>query len=396
MTALQPWNVARAARCAFAILGVLVFFTWLDNYAHLFLSGPTPVHLVWAFVGAAAVLIVLGAGAPMPFLRSPLLVWAGAFFLVTTVWAVSTVSSPFDSPALRAYYRSVGFLAAFAVIFDDPRARRVGALTVAAAVVFASCLNLAELFEVVRFSGQEDLRVAGRSGGLYVNANDCGTAIVFGMAVAIGSIPRAWRIPLLVIGAAGVAATFSRGAAICLAALIPLLVWRKQVRLLPAALVCVLVGGLWFARGDSTVHFLDKSGLLTADTSARLHLEQDDSGRVELAQDAWRMFLDAPLLGNGLGATVQAHNEFLTLAGDHGILGLLLFPALALALAASNPGAVPFSLVLLVAGFFSHNLLDDRASLLAMALAAATPGALDVVETPSALGADARQVPVGP
>jgi hypothetical protein len=51
-------------------------------------------------------------------------------------------------------------------------------------------------------------------------------------------------------------------------------------------------------------------------------------------------------------------------------VGLALFPALALALVLANAGALPFAVVLMVAGFFSHNLLDDRTSLLAIALAA--------------------------
>ena len=370
-TALAPWTVATALRCALGVAGVLVFFTGLDNYAAAFWSGPQPLQLVLAFIGGAAGVVLLDLRAPLPLLRSPVLLWIGAFFLITTAWAVFTLSTPFDSPALRTHYRSLGFLGALAVIFDDPRARRIGAVAIAAAVVFASALNVAELFGVVSFAGQDDVRVGGRAAGLYVNPNLAAFAIVFGLAVAIQSMPRALRVPLLVVGATGVAATFSRGAGVCLLGLIPLLVWRGQVGARAAAVGAVLVAAVLIARGESTLLVLDGQGILTADTSARLRLEQDDSGRVGLARGAWQMFLDAPFAGNGVGATVQAHNEFLTLAGDHGVVGLLLFPALALALAAGNPAAVPFALVLLLAGFFSHNLLDNRASLLAIAFAAA-------------------------
>jgi hypothetical protein len=314
---------------------------------------------------------VFALRAPVPFMRSPLLAWTCAFFLVVTTWAVWTASSPFDLPALRAYYRSLGFLAAFVVIFDDARARRAAALTVAAAVVVASALNLAELFEVVRFAGQEDMRVAGRAGGLYVNANVAGFAIVFGLAIAVRAVSPRWHMPLLVVATAGVFATFSRGAAICLAALLPLLVWRRHIRAGRLSLLVVLVAiGISVDGGDFR-RFLDARGILTADTSARLELEQDDSGRAGLARNAWEMFLDAPFAGNGLGATLESHNQFLTLAGDHGLVGLLLFPALALALVLANPGALPLALVLLLAGVFSHNLLDDRTILIALALAAA-------------------------
>jgi hypothetical protein len=149
------------------------------------------------------------------------------------------------------------------------------------------------------------------------------------------------------------------------------LVWRRHLGGWPAALACVLVAVLMATEGDRVMHLLDQGGLLTAETSARLRLEEGDSGRIGLARDAWRGFLAAPLVGNGLGATVDSHNQFLTLAGDHGVVGLVLFPALALALALANPAAVPFAVALLVAGLFSHNLLDDRGTLLAIALAAA-------------------------
>jgi O-antigen ligase len=367
-------STGRVLHSAFGVAGVFLFFTGLDRYAYAFWSAPAPIRFVLLFAGAAAALVILNVRAPMPLLRSPLVLWVVFYVLMTTAWAIVTVTSRAASDALRDVYRSAGLVLAFAVFFADPRARRLGTLAVAAAVVLASCVNVAELLGLVQFVGQDEVRVQGRAGGLYVNANIAAMAIVFGHAIVIGRIPRRWRVPLLVVGVAGVLPTFSREAAVCLVALIGYTVWRRQIGLWPVALACAAAVVFVTMNAESVAGFLDD--VLTTDTRSRLRFGGGDSGRIALARDAWRMFLDAPLTGHGLGAMTQSrgehsHNQFLILAGDHGVIGLLAFPALALALVAANPAAAPFALVLMLAGFFSHNLLEDPVVLLAIALVAA-------------------------
>ncbi len=365
--------VARFLRPAFAAAAVLLFFTSIDKYGSAFWNAPDPIRFVVLFVFAAGMLLALRARAPMPVLRSPLLRWALFYLLMTTAWAIWTASSPAASNALRARFRSTGLLVAFAVLFDDARARRAGTLAVAAAVVFASLMNVAELTGFLPFEGQDNIRTAGRAAGLYVNPNEAGLAIVFGLAIVIGRVPERWRLPLLIVGAAGVAPTFSRGATICFVALILSVVSRKQVGIWPVALVCAGILVFVTTHGEAVNRFLD--GVLTTNTWGRLHFEHDDSGRAFLARKALRLFTGAPLLGSGLGAAYESHNEFLALAADHGVIGLLAFPALAMALVVANPAGWPFSLVLMLAGIFSHNLLENRACLLAIAFAGAGRGA---------------------
>ena len=382
MNAVEPgtrWETGIALRAALAVAGVLFFYTGLDNYGYHQAWLPTPLLIVLAFVGAAAALVVARARAPMAFLRSPLLVWILFYFALTTAWAIWMRNSPRVMQSLFDRLRSVGFLVAFAILFDDPRARRLAALAVAGAALFAALLNIAELFGLVEFAKQEDIRVMGRSAGLYINPNASGLAIVLGLAVSMGSIPRLWRIPLLLVCTIGVATTFSRGAEICLLLLIVLLAWRRQVRIWPLLAVAVVVVGFMVVRSGALVGFLEAEDVLNTENAARLHFTQDDSGRAFLAKKALEMFLDSPLWGKGLAATIDwqwdpensSHNQFLNLAGDHGVLGLLAFPLLALALVLANRQALPFALTMLAAGIFSHNILDDRANLLLIALVGA-------------------------
>src|SRR5512143_1018140 len=144
------------------------------------------------------------------------------------------------------------------------------------------------------------------------------------------------------------------------------LLWRRALGRWPV----VVAAAVAVAVIVSSVRFLESHALLEPEHSARLRFAKDDSGRGALALKAWEMFLDEPVRGHGLGATLtwdadaSSHNMFLNLAGDHGILGLLLFPALGAAIIAGNRRSAPFAGLLMVSGLFSHNLLDDRYSLL--------------------------------
>lgn len=383
MTAIQqpePLAASDAARIAAAPLGVLVFFTALDSYAFRTLASVRPSYLVLAFVAIAGVAILLAPRRPEPLLRSPLAAWLVFYFALTTVWAFWMNGTGLPLQILYDRYRSIAFLTACAILLGVPRAWRAAAVAVIAAVVLASALNLAEFARLVRFDidvpGLE--RTAGRSAGLYVNPNESGVAITFGVALAITVVPRRLRVPLLVISGLGVLVTFSRGAMACFVLLCLWLLWKQAVGRLAVGLAAALLVGL-FVRFSTAAPSLETVGLLNDNTVARLQMAKDDSGRGRLAGKAWRLFQRAPLTGNGIGSTVawdepvSSHNQYLNLAADHGVLGLLAFPALALALVLTGRRLAAFVPVLLLAGFFSHNLLEHRYALLAIALAATCP-----------------------
>lgn len=357
-------------RTALAWAGVALFFTGIDNYAFSAWAAPRPVVFIYAFAAAAVALTATSPRTPVGLLRSPFLLWVLGYAMMTFLWAIGSQHVPGAEDALRARIRSIGFLVAFALIFEDPRARRAGHLAVIAAVLLAVALNVAEFLGVAQFSVQEG-RVPGRAGGFYVNANGAAFAIVLGLAATLPRVAERFRLPLLVAGGLGVVATFSRGAELCLGLLVLYFFVRREIprgRFL--ALVVALLAAT-IALPQSPIRTIDSAGLLTSETEARLRFTQSDSGRASLAQQAWDKFTAAPLTGHGLAATESPHNQFLALAGDHGILGLLALPALALALGLWNPAGLPLALGLLAGGIFSHNLLDDRASLLVIALVAA-------------------------
>jgi O-antigen ligase len=161
------------------------------------------------------------------------------------------------------------------------------------------------------------------------------------------------------------------------AILIPLLAWQKKISFWQPALAAVVVGVVLTVSSGVLLGTLDSAGTLNPDTMGRLQFTADDSGRSIVARASWQLFLDSPLFGNGVAMErtkfhTYSHNLYVSLAADHGIVGLLLLPALIMAIAFRNPNALQFAVLLMVAGVFSHNLLEDEASLTAIALAAAT------------------------
>lgn len=379
-------------RGGLAVAAVFLFYTSLDNYG-LALGGPKPWLWVLAFAAAAAGLLVIEPSRPLPALRSPLAWWMVFFFGLTVAWMPSLRGYEEVWQVLYDRTRSLITLAAFVLIFDEPRARRAAMLAVAGCVVLAAAMNVAEFLGLLSFTAGLD-RVPGRSAGFYFNANGSALAIALGVAVVAEQVGRSWRVPLLLVSLIGVATTFSRSGMLCLALVLVWLLWRRALGTWSFALG--LLFGAWLV--TFALAFAASNGLLNENTASRLHLAQDDSGRIELALKAWNLFLDSPWTGKGLGATVvwdeqvYSHNMYVTLGAEQGILGLLAFPAFGLALLASNRSAAGFALVLMAAGFFSHGLLDSRVTLLLAALAS-VPAAAGLLPEPDAFEGAASAPP---
>jgi O-antigen ligase len=366
----EPVRLTSVIQSGLAVAAVLVFYTGCDSYFFT-LGGPKPKVLVVVFAAIVACAFVIDPHRPRPSLRSPLLLWL-VFYLGTTIAWVPFMKG-YDEVWQTLYDRCRSIVTVFslALVFDDPRARRAAVLTIAPCIVLASAVNVAELLSLITFEAGPE-RIAGRSSGFYMDPNGAALAITLGLVLIIEEIRPSWRMPLIIVSTFGVAATFSRQGLVCLGLAFVWMVWRKAIEpravtLGTAAAVVLLVLAIAFA---------SSSGLLNDETAARLRLGGSDSGRIELARKAWHMFLAAPWTGKGLGATriwegdQGAHNMFLALAAEQGILGLLTLPALGAALLWSRRGAAGFVLLLMAFGLFTHNLLDSRHTLLLIALAA--------------------------
>jgi O-antigen ligase len=371
---VEPVEMSSVMRCALAAFAVATLYSGAALYWHQARGGPKPVYFILLIVGCAVALLAADPHRPARFFRSPLLLWAYLYLLMSTAWALwRTTLSPMTDQALVDRYRSMAFVVALAILFDDQRARSVGRISVVAVALVAALVHVGEALGFIRFVDMLE-RTAGRAGGLYGNPNQAGLVIVFGVAVGITAVPRALRLPVVLVAACGVAPTFSRSAFLCMFVLVAVLLWRRDVSPWPTMLSTVGLAVALAWTGGRLEALLDSAGALNSDTLARLTFRADDSGRQALAARAWQMFIESPWVGHGM-ATERAgrisHNMYLSLAAEHGVLGLIAFPALVVAICLRHRTALAFGLVFLVAGFVGHNFLEQEPALLCVALAAA-------------------------
>jgi O-antigen ligase len=117
--------------------------------------------------------------------------------------------------------------------------------------------------------------------------------------------------------------------------------------------------------------------IASSDNWSRLTSHSDSSAiqRASLAEKTLNAFEEAPLLGQGFGTTafwgdLGAHNFYLNLLADHGIIGIFVIPALLLSIGRKSWDFYAFAAVFLVWCLFSHNVFDDAAGLIGLAIEA--------------------------
>ena len=102
--------------------------------------------------------------------------------------------------------------------------------------------------------------------------------------------------------------------------------------------------------------------------------------RAYLAKQAWEKTAEHPFLGGGTGSSrevvIGAHNQYLILMQDHGLLGVAILPLLVLAVTWAVRGetrgvAMVFGCTAIVLSFFTHTFVYQSQTLMMFALMAA-------------------------
>jgi O-antigen ligase len=185
----------------------------------------------------------------------------------------------------------------------------------------------------------------------YANPNDLAALALLTMGAALAIVTRKserksvrWGVASCAVGLLTVVVlTQSRGAFLGLViGFGPPLLARVMKR--PSLAVYVLIAGSIAATfvPDTVWHRLAGISKLTStETVAQADPEGSAAQRLEVQKTAWRVFVDHPVLGVGLGCYPQAnalyspvlgyrdtHNTYLNLAAELGVPGLLLWLAL--------------------------------------------------------------------
>jgi len=365
------------------VFSVAIFFTSVCDFTEKYGINA----LTWIMVmGVLTAPVLAQAMFEARYRWQPLLVWGFGYLMISVVWYYPATQTASDFRQIRLRFLSVIFLFLMLFLFNRPRDVLLARKAVAFGVLFGVSLNVYELFHPMTFS-----TVPGRSSGLYPNVNQTGCALMLGMILSKDIVPKRWRVPYCVLAGVGILTTFSRAAILGWIVVMGYGAVRSgvSIRKISQALIALGVVFAFFTSSywQNVSLELEQRGTLNVDVMQRLQFfsqgnTQDASAneRRALATYALHLFEQKPLFGWGTGTdreldgfALGTHNIYLALMVDHGIAGLLIMPWLYVAIIWGCRRkvfdvAMPYVLFLVLWGFFSHNVLEERFTLLTVAL----------------------------
>jgi O-antigen ligase len=223
-----------------------------------------------------------------------------------------------------------------------------------------------------------------RAAGFARNPNGGGFLVV-ALCTTLLSFERVRPLDLFVLVATtgAVVATLSRGAmllvafvAVCYAAFVVRHAWRRGI-----GTVLKVVGGLGLLVGltvGGTTVLIGQRMFTSPGSRVDMLLGREQAigpreSRIELLQHSLDLARESPVFGYGSGFTARMpqgpHNMYVSRWLDDGLPGMLSYIGLLVTLALTFwkrryiPGMV-FTAVLVVEGFFSHNIFEERAFLI--------------------------------
>jgi hypothetical protein len=370
-------------------------------------------------VTLVAVLLALWTGPSIVDWK--LLIWCGAYLVVSMVGLMIATSPDEAFPILQRRLLSVAFLIAVRTVAGTSAGYSSAVRAIAATEVLGVALNVYEWFVPLSFSFSY-----GRAAGLYVNPNISAGALVAGMVLGVNAVPSRWREAYVMLAGLGVLLTFSRGGMVGWTAAVAILAairTLRRVRLMSIFGLCAV--GLWGASvqlpwlGNALDELLSNRPELAQRIGVQGSQDLNTESRLLLAGSALQRFAGNPIAGSGLGATTEdwhlsdgTHNVYVTHLAEHGLLGSFLFPGLlwliyTRARESTSRTTVALVVFLGIWGMFSHNLLDEFQLLVAIGVALAPgrflersgarlAGSRISYAWMSRASADARTLPIAP
>ncbi len=360
-------SIANTFRIPCALLLIALEFTNLATF--LVDGGNSPGtnrHSSYAFqfaaYGIAGLVLLLDREAMRRIIRKPIVRWAFVTLMLLT-WAmlVRTFNVPIgytDYLLLRTFglqVNSIGLLLTCIIIFDDPYVLQLTKRAVGIATLVGVLLNIYDFIRPGTFSV-----IYGRAAGLYMQPNSSGMALVFGCLIGLTVVRGRWgREAFLLCTLVGVVVTFSREAVLAFGVVLIAGVWASALS--PRRLAVVAGIGIGIFIAFNVAPAINESRILTSER-----------------------FEEAPLMGEGFGTTLywqdsQSHNAYLELLADCGILGVLVIPGLILSINRGTWDSYAFAIIVILWGFFNHNLLLDFFGLISLAIEADEPNKLQDV-----------------
>jgi len=369
-----------AAAAFFALL--YCSYVYLYFYQQEFIAFKPLYWYVLTIGAAAAVFLVCRTPVDLSSSR-PVLAWVSIYLLYTFGIFLSSSLSDTVSQLLVSRIEMMLLLLSFMVLLVQPGAWAVVQKSLVALLIAAVLINIYD-FLVPTFSYS-----TGRAAGLYFNPTVSGRILTLIMVSVAGTMSPRRALILCAVTGIGVLLTFSRGAWIGWAAGIFFLsvfgVFGRRYRVIASSLMALsgalllwmaLTGGLlgvfeWLGVDDA----LNRNTLMRLGASGGAFDDQSTFQRSAAIRHAYETFAQAPWLGGGFGFTSEwdlvrrPHNMYALIAAEEGILGLVVFASLFVAMwrsSAEYTRAMIFTLA--VTSLTTHNNLEQPAVIFLIAV----------------------------
>jgi O-antigen ligase len=314
--------------------------------------------------------------------------WCGIYIIISHISYYLLPQTEIATQELRYRILACIFIVASSVLFSgDRRVQTVVRWGIVLVIFLTVFNNFSEISNPLAFG---EMNASGRPAGYYTDPNKAGCSLILAIILGVTALPSSLRIYLIAIAAVGIFLTFSRGALLSLPIIMAILAVGK---LLPrkhfwAALLSLVF--LFISLNVMAPEIIKQVRYAGLDQNVEKRLEtftnpnsrdaNDDTSRLDVVFFALDHFFENPLLGHGIGYTkmwgeIPPHNMYLMMAVEHGILGVLIYPSFLLLITRKARGETRYLAIctltfLLIWGFFSHKILEERYVLLGCTLLA--------------------------
>lgn len=361
--------------------GLSIFYLCnIDQFAFSAGFGPPPKFWTVGLFLVTASLSFFGHDILTPMKR-PVVWWGIGYLIVSIMWMAVASDQVQAMDGLMQVLTTCLFIGMAAMIY--PRINQNNRWWIIGLWI-SLCLGMLsialEYFDPAAFVfADAGIGIQGRAAGFYLNPNIAAQAMVLIYACLLTCSPRLLLVPASMIALAGILFTLSRGGMV---AWVALTVLASTRRLLPKWYLPLLLFGVLMAGLLATQIFDLISDWVPAwNRNVQERLEwilgmRDMTGgsaadRLNVASYAWAQYLNAPLLGHGLGSMGQvmgdqgSHNMILRHLVEYGLIGVLIFPSFIFTSIRSAKRGVNISwvgyvgIVVFLLSMFSHNMLEQ-------------------------------------
>lgn len=376
---------------------IAVFFTIFifSNFIVFgFLKGILPIAPIYSLIGILVITLPIALSYENfePFIDNKLTAWLFFYILIAIAYGIYGYFSGIDLIYLQEKVTellkiSITILITLFVINSKEQLRLV-VKTITIFICVGVLFIFLDVFNPLMFSD-----LIGRGSGMYLNANYAATMLLMGLIFIKDRITDKIFFLLLVIAGAGIVATFSRfGIFFFLIYLV--YIFRNSFKsIMLLIFLFSFLTTLFLKYVESILPSFVNIDELIFDRFSFLGFGNETASedfsadqRSELFGLAIEDFLKSPFLGGGLGRHLSqalseydfqlAHNTYIGLLVDYGFLGISFIPLLLYSIYSNRPGNRDsrffiFVVLILINGFFSHNLLDHYGFVFFYALFAA-------------------------